>query len=179
MRDSHAHPAVFLSGTPIRAMSQSFDSRFDMTYDGEIPASVDENTLDRMETVAYALDESIEIPGIDVSIGVDPILGALPVAGDVVSAAFSLYIVAESAYLGVSYTTLVRMLANITIDVAGGSIPYVGEIFDALWKANKRNVELTLQDLAETVEADADRGSDGSGGSDGSEPVDIPVVAEF
>lgn len=154
-------------------MSQPFDSRFDVEYEGEIPDSVDEAALERMETVAYVFDESIRIPGIGVRVGVDPILGTLPIAGDVVSAFFSLYIVAESAYLGVSFTTLLRMLANITIDVAGGSVPYVGDVFDALWKANKRNVELALHDLAEAVDPDATAGDD-----DPEEGVDIPVVAE-
>jgi hypothetical protein len=135
-------------------MSADFESRFDIEYDGELPESVDEAALKRMEMVAYALDESVRVPGIGYRIGIDPILGALPIAGDVVSAAFSLYIVAESAYLGVSFTTLLEMLANITIDVAGGSIPYAGTVIDAVWKANKRNVELALEDLAEAVEPD-------------------------
>lgn len=148
-------------------MPADFESRFDVDYDGELPESVDEAALKRMETVAYVLDESVRVPGIGVRIGIDPVLGALPVAGDVVSGALSLYIVAESAYLGVSFTTLLEMIANITIDLTGGSIPYVGTVFDALWKANKRNVALTLEDLAEAVE------TDGSGGGTGG--VDIPV----
>ncbi|WP_436901811.1 DUF4112 domain-containing protein [Halovenus halobia] len=148
-------------------MTTHFESRFDVDYDGELPESVDEAALKRMETVAYVLDESVRVPGIGVRIGVDPLLGAIPVAGDVMSAAFSLYIVVESAYLGVSFTTLLEMLANITIDVAGGSIPYAGTVVDALWKANKRNVELALEDLAEAVE------TDGSG--DEAAGIDIPV----
>ncbi|WP_128225179.1 DUF4112 domain-containing protein [Halobacteriaceae bacterium SHR40] len=152
-------------------MCADFESRFDVDYDGELPESVDKAALTRMETVAHILDESVRVPGVGFRIGVDPILGALPVAGDVVSAAFSLYIVAESAYLGVSFTTLLEMLANITIDVAGGSIPYVGTVIDALWKANKRNVELALEDLAEAVEPD--RSSDTIDGG-----IDIPVEPE-
>ncbi|MFB6189752.1 MAG: DUF4112 domain-containing protein [Halapricum sp.] len=129
-------------------MSADFESRFDIDYDGTLPESLDEAALKRMETVAYVLDESVRVPGIGVRIGIDPVLGAVPVAGDVVSAAVSMYIVAESAYLGVSFTTLVEMLATITIDVAGGAIPYAGIVVDALWKANKRNVALALEDLA-------------------------------
>ena len=96
-------------------------------------------------------------------------LGVLPVAGDVVSAGFSLYIVAESAYLGVSLTTLVEMLASITADVAGGSIPVVGTLVDVVWKAKKRNVGLAVEDLAEPV------GTDGGSGVDG---IEIPVEDE-
>ncbi|WP_302080555.1 DUF4112 domain-containing protein [Salinibaculum rarum] len=152
-------------------MPAAFESRFDIDYDGEIPENVDEAALKRLETVAYILDESVRVPGIGFRIGIDPVLGALPVAGDLVSAAFSLYIVAESAYLGVSYTALVEMLANITIDVAGGSIPYVGTVIDALWKANKRNVALALEDLAEAVETDGSGDRTGGG-------VEIPVEPE-
>jgi len=152
-------------------MPADFESRFDIDYNGELPESVDEAALKRMETVAYVLDESVRVPGIGFRIGIDPVLGALPVAGDVVSGAFSLYIVAESAYLGVSFTTLVEMLANITIDVVGGAIPYAGTVVDAIWKANKRNVALALEDLAKAVE------TDGSGDRTG-DGVDIPVETD-
>jgi hypothetical protein len=152
-------------------MPADFESRFDIDYNGELPESVDEAALKRMETVAYVLDESVRVPGIGFRIGIDPVLGALPVAGDVVSGAFSLYIVAESSYLGVSFTTLVEMLANITIDVVGGAIPYAGTVVDAIWKANKRNVALALEDLAKAVE------TDGSGDRTG-DGVDIPVETD-
>ena len=129
-------------------MTPHFESRFDATYDGEIPSRVDEAALHRMEAVAHALDESVRIPGTNASVGIDPILGVIPVAGDLVSAGVSLYIVAESANLGVSYTTLLRMLATIGIDVVGGSVPYVETLFESFWKANVRNVESALADLA-------------------------------
>jgi hypothetical protein len=91
--------------------------------------------LRRMETVA--LDESVRIPGTNASVGIDPILGVVPAAGDLVSAGISPYIIAEAANLGGSRTTLLRMIATIGIDVVGGSIPYVGTLFDAFWKANR------------------------------------------
>jgi hypothetical protein len=130
-------------------MTSRFESRFGAEYDGEIPPGVDEAALHRMEAVAHALDESVRIPGTSARVGLDPILGAVPVAGDLVSGAVSLYIVAESARLGVSRATLLRMIANIAIDVVGGSVPYVGTLFDSFWKANVRNVERALADLAE------------------------------
>lgn len=138
-------------------MRGDFRSRFDVEYDGEIPPTVDEAALHRMEAVAYALDESVRIPGTNASVGIDPILGVLPVAGDLVSGAISLYIVVESANLGVTYTTLLRMIATIAVDVVGGSIPYLGTLFDSFWKANKRNVELALTDLAEPVPENSGR----------------------
>lgn len=148
-------------------MAAQFESRFDAAYDGEIPDSVDEVALRRMETVAHALDECIRIPGTNATIGLDPLLGLLPVAGDLASAGISGYIVLEAANLGVSYPTLVKMIANIGIDAAGGSIPVVGTLFDAVWKVNRRNVEHALTDLdtqrTESSELDHD------------EAVEVPI----
>lgn len=109
-----------------------------------------------MHVVATLLDDSVRVPGTSYRIGIDPLVGILPGAGDAVTGLVSLYIVAESARLGVSQTTLLRMLANVAIDVGGGSVPVLGDIFDAAWKANRRNVELALDDLAREAVADGD-----------------------
>ena len=73
------------------------------------------------------------------------------------------YIVVESAYLGVSYATLVRMFANVAVDVVGGSVPFVGTDFDAVWKTNKRNVDLLLADLGVERDDETDT-ADGTSG---------------
>ena len=122
-----------------------------------LPDSVDEAAVQRMRFVARLLDDSIRLPGTKFKIGLDPIIGVLPVAGDAVAAALSGYIVLESARLGVSYLTLLRMLANVGVDFAVGSVPVVGDVFDAAWKANVRNLQLALADLGvddEAVEVD-------------------------
>ena len=122
-----------------------------------LPDSVDEAAVQRMRFVARLLDDSIRLPGTKFKIGLDPIIGVLPVAGDAVAAALSGYIVLESARLGVSYLTLLRMLANVGVDFAVGSVPVVGDIFDVAWKANVRNLQLALADLGvddEAVEVD-------------------------
>lgn len=153
-------------------MTASSDSRFDVEYDGEIPADVDEAALRRMEAVANALDEIVRVPGTDISVGIDPILGVIPVAGDLISTGISLYIVVEAANLGVSYTTLLEMIATISIDAVGGSVPLVGPIFDSFWRANKRNVQTVFDDLAEPV-------TDGSSESDETQTaVDIPIQTD-
>ena len=121
-------------------------SEFD-EFEGELPDTVDEAAVRRMRFVARVLDDAIPVPGTNYRIGIDPLMGAAPVAGDVVTGLISLYIVAESARLGVSYQTLVRMLLNVSIDVGGGSIPVLGTLFDAAWKSNKRNLELLLDEL--------------------------------
>ncbi|WP_053947752.1 DUF4112 domain-containing protein [Halolamina sediminis] len=128
-------------------MSDEVAAAFDGIDPADVPESVDRGALERMRTVAMVLDESIEIPVIEYRIGVDPLLSMIPGVGDALSAGISLYIVIESARLGVSFTTLLGMLARITVDVAGGSIPFVGPVFDAVFKANTWNVEAAMDDL--------------------------------
>jgi len=128
-------------------MSNEIAAAFDGIDPADVPESVDRAALERMRTVAMVLDESIEIPVVEYRIGVDPLLSMIPGVGDALSAGISLYIVIESARLGVSFTTLLGMLARITVDAAGGSIPFVGPVFDAVFKANTWNVEAAMDDL--------------------------------
>jgi len=116
------------------------------------------------------------VPGTDARIGIDPVLGILPGAGDAVAAGLSLYVVVESARLGVSFGTLVRMLATIAADVALGSIPVVGPVLDALFKANARNLELALSDLAVADGGERDDGDD-TRETTANGPVEIEVTA--
>lgn len=125
--------------------TSSLESQFEAVE--EVPDSVDEAAVRRMRFVANLLDDSIRVPGTEFRIGIDPILGILPGAGDAVAAAMSVYIVLESARLGVPFLTLLRMMANVTLDFAIGSVPVIGTLFDAVWKANQRNVELAVESL--------------------------------
>lgn len=113
----------------------------------EFPEGVDEAAVKRARFVAHLLDDSIRVPGTNFRVGLDPILSVVPISGDLVSGAFSLYIVAEAARLGVPMTTIVEMLANVAVDVGGGSVPVLGTAFDAVWKSNIRNVELLEEHL--------------------------------
>ena len=107
-------------------------------FDDDVP----EETLARLRTVSHYLDNAIEIPGTNYRIGLDPILGLVPGVGDTTAAAMSAYILVEAAMLGVPRATLARMFGNVLLDTVFGSLPVVGDIFDAVWKANARNVRL-------------------------------------
>ena len=130
-------------------MSQELASMRDTETDvaQDLPETVDEAGVRRIDRIATVMDDGLEIPGTNQSIGLDPIVGILPVAGDAVMAALSLVIVVQSALLGVKKRTLLRMLANIALELVVGSLPLVGDLFDAYWKANRRNVNLALRDL--------------------------------
>lgn len=99
-------------------------------------------TLNRLRSLSRVLDQAITIPGTGISIGIDPILGLLPFAGDYLGAALSGYIVLQAGLLGLPRATLLRMVLNIIFDTILGSLPVVGDLFDFVWKANSKNVEL-------------------------------------
>jgi len=128
-------------------MADDIAAAFEGIDPADVPETVDRAALARMQTVAMALDESVKLPVVEYRIGLDPILSAIPGVGDALSAGVSLYIVIESARLGVSFTTLLGMLARVSIDFAGGSIPVIGPVFGAVFKSNARNVEAAMEDL--------------------------------
>jgi hypothetical protein len=98
--------------------------------------------LERARRVATLLDDAVTIPVVNVKVGLDSLVGVLPVSGDVAAAVCSLYIVFEAVRNGVPRSVVARMLVNVAVDVAVGSVPVVGDVFDVFWKANRRNVIL-------------------------------------
>ncbi len=115
--------------------------------------------LKRLRLIARVMDSCIELPGTKRRIGLDPLIGLVPVAGDIISTAVSLYIVWEGHRLGASRTQVVSMLGNVAIDLAGGAIPVVGDLFDFAFTANRRNLRiLGIADEGFKVCIDADRG---------------------
>lgn len=95
----------------------------------------------RLRWLAWIMDRSIPIGG-GRYVGLDPIIGLIPGLGDWLGAAISGVMVYEAVRLGLPVTVLVRMLANIAIEAAVGAVPVLGDIFDAAWQANQRNLRL-------------------------------------
>lgn len=97
--------------------------------------------LQRLRRLAWILDRSIPLGG-GYRIGLDPIIGLVPGLGDWVGAALSLFLVFEAVRLGVSAPVVARMVLNILIETAVGAVPVLGDLFDAAWQANQRNLKL-------------------------------------
>ena len=95
-----------------------------------------------MRDLARVLDEAIRIPGTNIRIGLDALLGLLPGGGDIAGGVFSGLIILQAARAGAPTPVLGRMLANVAIDVVVGAIPILGDLFDVAWRANSRNVRL-------------------------------------
>jgi hypothetical protein len=97
---------------------------------------------ERLERFAWWRDSSIPIPGTRFRFGLDAVIGLIPGLGDLAGLALSSYVLAEAARLGVSRAVLFRMGFNVAVETLIGSIPIIGDVFDAFWKANQRNVRL-------------------------------------
>lgn len=106
-----------------------------------------EKKVAHLRAVARFLDDSIPVPGTTYRIGVEPIVGLIPGVGDFFGVTVSAYIILRAADLGVSKTTIVRMIINLVIDGVVGSLPIVGDLFDIVWKANLRNIAIIESEL--------------------------------
>ena len=99
--------------------------------------------------LAWLLDAAFEIPGTKFRIGLDPILGLLPVIGDLIGMLIGGYIIMLAARLGVPRAVLARMLMNVAADTVLGAVPVAGDVLDAAWRANLMNARLLDKALAD------------------------------
>jgi len=96
----------------------------------------------RIGRVTRVLDELIEVPGTPVKVGLDPIIGLIPVAGDAVSALAGAWVILEASRFGLPRIVLARMVLNLGVDLGIGAIPLVGDVYDLFFRSNSRNLEL-------------------------------------
>ena len=102
----------------------------------------------RLEALASLLDTAFILPGTNVRFGIDALVGLVPGIGDAITTIMALYIVHEARQLGAPRRVILRMLANVAVDGFVGAVPVVGDAFDVMWRANRRNVRLLRQWLA-------------------------------
>jgi Domain of unknown function (DUF4112) len=100
------------------------------------------SVLRRVEAMEKMLERGFVIPGIGVPIGLDSIIGLIPVVGDLITAAMGGWILWEARNLGLSKFHLMRMAANIGIDTALGAVPLVGDAFDLVFRSNTKNLRI-------------------------------------
>ena len=123
-------------------------------HDAETARRHDERiarTQEQLKTLAWLLDSSIRLPG-GFRIGVDPLIGLVPFFGDAAGVVLSAYLVTRAAHLGVPRAVVMRMIMNVAVEGVVGLVPLAGDVFDAAWKANQRNVRLLERHLGDPVE---------------------------
>ena len=111
--------------------------------------------LRRLDKFSRFTDNSIGLPFTRFRIGVEPIIGLIPVVGDMAGLVLSGYVLLEAQRAGASREVKVKMLRNMGIDFLGGLLPVVGDAFDAIYKANVRNTRLLRNYLEEQLAEEA------------------------
>lgn len=118
------------------------------TLPADLPLGGDARSVRRrIEALERLLERSVRLPGVGSRIGLDAILGLVPVAGDVLTAAMGLYLVWEARNLGMPKWRLAQMLANVGFDTAVGAIPVAGDLFDFAFRSNSRNLRMLRKHL--------------------------------
>jgi hypothetical protein len=99
-------------------------------------------TDDSLAVLASLLDDVFRIPGTPIRFGLDPLIGLIPGLGDLIGGIASFVIIFAAWQRGLPRVTISRMLANNAIDTLLGTVPFVGDVFDVAWKANRKNLNL-------------------------------------
>lgn len=114
----------------------------------QLPLGTDPHSVRaRIEAMERLLERAFTVPGINYKIGLDAILGLVPVIGDFVSAALGAYIVWEAKNAGLPKWKLARMIGNVAFDTAVGAVPVAGDAFDFLFRSNSRNLRIVKKHL--------------------------------
>ena len=133
---------------PAEALGPRFRGfRFDFGHPGANPfANLSrEQRLARLDAVARLLDVAFVLPGTNIRYGIDGIIRLIPVVGDLIASAFSLWLVREARAIGAPWHVTARMLANVALEGAVGMVPVAGDAFDVMFRANMRNMRILRQ----------------------------------
>lgn len=122
---------------------------------GPPAAASHSGVVGRARLLARLLDDLIRIPGTNIGIGLDPVIGLVPGIGDVIGGVMSSYILIVAMREGAPTSVLTRMLGNIALDSLVGVVPVVGDLFDVGMKSNRRNVDLLERYLGAPKETKA------------------------
>ena len=115
---------------------------------GQLPTGRDPASVRRrMEAMETVLERAMVVPGTNYRIGLDSIVGLIPVLGDIVTASMGAWLIWEARNLGMSKFQLWRMAGNIGIDTAIGAIPFAGDAFDLLFRSNSKNLRIVKRYL--------------------------------
>lgn len=114
----------------------------------DIPVGTDPAAIrQRIEAMEMLLERSFRIPGVNYPVGLDSIVGLVPVVGDFITAAMGAYLVWEARNLGLPKWKLLRMAGNVGFDSLLGSVPVAGDLFDLLYRSNSRNLKIVKKHL--------------------------------
>ncbi|MBJ7405393.1 MAG: DUF4112 domain-containing protein [Bradyrhizobium sp.] len=138
-------PIIDQEGQEIRpeTLEQGFrEFRFEFGQASPFGNLTREQRIARLEAIAKLLDVAFILPGTNIRYGIDGLIGLIPVVGDIITTAISLWLVREARALGAPWYITARMLGNVAVDGVVGLVPFAGDAFDVMFRANMRNVRL-------------------------------------
>ena len=119
-----------------------------MSFADHLPTGRDPVAIRRrIEMMERLLERSFVVPGINRPVGLDVIVGLVPVVGDAIAAAMGSWIVWEARNLGMSKFQLARMAGNVGFDAVLGLVPFVGDAADFFFRSNTRNLRIIRKHL--------------------------------
>ncbi|MEO1299225.1 MAG: DUF4112 domain-containing protein [Cyanobacteria bacterium J06636_16] len=114
-----------------------------------VKASSRLRNLNRIRRLSRLMDTAFKIPGTGFKVGLDPIIGLVPGAGDLITTAISAYILILAARFRLSRGVFGQMVFNVLLEAVVGTVPLLGDVFDAFYKSNVRNLALLESHLKE------------------------------
>lgn len=114
----------------------------------QIPTGTDAASVhSRVRAMERLLERSLVIPGINMPVGLDALIGLVPLVGEIVTTAMGAYIIWEARNLGLSKWKLMRMGLNVLFDTAIGAIPVVGDAADLVFRSNSKNLKILIRHI--------------------------------
>lgn len=114
----------------------------------KLPMGTDPHAIrQRVEAMEHVLERSFHVPGINMPIGLDALIGLIPVLGDIITTIMGAYLVWEARNLGMPKWKLMRMAGNVAFDTAIGAVPIVGDAADFIFRSNTRNLRIIKKHL--------------------------------
>ena len=117
--------------------------------DNQIKGKAIPPQLQKIARITKLMDSQFKVPGTKITFGIDPIIGLIPGLGDLIDYAISAYLMIGMVQNGASGRVVAKMILNITIDGIVGLVPFVGRFFDIFYKANRRNLVLSVEHFEE------------------------------
>jgi hypothetical protein len=131
------------TGVPISAVKEiEVAVRYYDTSTGARRHYSQRDTIARLDFIAGLLDTAFVVPGTNIRFGIEAIIRLMPGIGDAVASALSCVILIEAHRLGVPARILARMVANVLLEGTAGAMPVVGDMFDIMFRANRRNIRI-------------------------------------